>query len=104
MDNTSHTSSVTPGNQVTSYFPDTLADSAVGCGFRCGGCGLRLHDHRSTLLRLRWLFYPLVVDPAGTGSANPAKVDIGRRVSRCITLARLRQNAAKSLIANGDTL
>ena len=47
--------------------------------------------------------YPLVVDPAGTGSANSAKVDIATE-SRVASSREVAQNAAKSLIANGDTL
>ena len=44
-----------------------------------------------------------MVDPAGTGSANSAKVDIATE-SRVASSREVAQNAAKSLIANGDTL
>lgn len=47
--------------------------------------------------------YPLVVDSAGTGSANSAKVDIATE-SRVTSSHKVAQNAAKSLIANRDTL
>ena len=45
----------------------------------------------------------LVVDSAGTGSANSAKVDIATE-SRVTSSHEVAQNAAKSLIANRDTL
>jgi len=103
MDNTSHTSSVTLGSQVRRIFRHRLLILLSVVIFAVAGAAYGYMTNSKYTSKASLVVYPLVVDPAGTGSANSAKVDIATE-SRIASSREVAQNAAKSLIANGDTL
>ena len=103
MDNTSHTSSVTLGNQVRRIFRHRLLILLSVVVFAVAGAVYGYMTNSKYTSKASLVVYPLVVDPAGTGSANSAKVDIATE-SRVASSREVAQNAAKALIANGDTL
>ena len=103
MDNTSHTSSVTLGSQVRRIFRHRLLILLSVVVFAVAGAAYGYMTNSKYTSKASLVVYPLVVDPAGTGSANSTKVDIATE-SRVASSREVAQNAAKSLIANGDTL
>ena len=103
MDNTSHTSSVTLGSQVRRIFRHPLLILLSVVIFAVAGAAYGYMTNSKYTSKASLVVYPLVVDPAGTGSANSAKVDIATE-SRVASSREVAQNAAKALIANGDTL
>ncbi len=103
MDNTSHTSSVTLGSQVRRIFRHRLLILLSVVIFAVAGAAYGYMTNSKYTSKASLVVYPLVVDPAGTGSANSAKVDIATE-SRVASSREVAQNAAKALIANGDTL
>ena len=103
MDNTSHSSSVTLGSQVRRIFRHPLLILLSVVVFAVAGAAYGYMTNSKYTSKASLVVYPMVVDPAGTGSANSAKVDIATE-SRVASSREVAQNAAKSLIANGDTL
>ncbi len=103
MDNTSHSSSVTLGSQVRRIFRHRLLILLSVVVFAVAGAVYGYMTNSKYTAKASLVVYPLVVDPAGTGSANSAKVDIATE-SRVASSREVAQNAAKALIANGDTL
>ena len=99
MDNTSHTSSVTLGSQVRRIFRHRLLILLSVVVFAVAGAAYGYMTNSKYTSKASLVVYPLVVDPAGTGSANSTKVDIATE-SRVASSREVAQNAAKSLIAN----
>ena len=76
-------------------FPTPPADSAVGCGFSLWRVPrLRPRPTAITLLKASLVVYPLVIDPAGTGSANPREGGCATE-SRVASSREVAQNRGK---------
>ena len=104
MDNTSHTSSVTLGSQVRRIFRHRLLILLSVVIFAVAGAAYGYMTNSKYTSKASLVSLPAGgLIPAGTGSANSAKVDIATE-SRVASSREVAQNAAKALIANGDTL
>ena len=103
MDNTSHNSSVTLGSQVRRIFRHPLLILVSVVVFALAGAAYGYVTNGKYTAKAALVVYPMVVDPAGTGSANSAKVDIATE-SRVASSREVASQAAKTLISEGDTL
>ena len=103
MDNTSHNSSVTLGSQVRRIFLHPLLILVSVVVFALAGAAYGYVTNGKYTAKAALVVYPMVVDPAGTGSANSAKVDIATE-SRVASSREVASQAAKTLISEGDTL
>lgn len=103
MDKTSHSSSVTLGSQVHRIFRHRLLILVSVAIFALVGAVYGYMTMGNYSAKASVVVYPMIVDPAGTGSANSTKVDIATE-SRVASSHEVAETAAKALIANGDTL